>query len=242
MQKRFQINIQEFFLAQKGLKEAVLQAVGQPPIPPNPPNTNTSADSSPPNPDEFGFYVSFRFDQSLQQVKGTNSWGLYLSKSAINSLANHLVMAGCSAKNAWEAAHEFVYRTVELEYLADCETIQFDHFEWLAGRNPAVFQYAWRELPRLRATGVAYATSKFFSDKTLEASLLRSAFNSQKNWKEQLAHFFVELYGSYFNGHVLWPNPIFSIEELVKTVKKLVGSSAPKKSPIGTALPVHYIP
>jgi hypothetical protein len=56
------------------------------------------------------------------------------------------------------------------------------------------------------------------------------------------ANFFVEYFGNHANGHVLWPDPFFPVNDLLKTVTDLLVTTAPKKSPTGTALPVHYIP
>jgi hypothetical protein len=240
------INVEQFF-ARRGpeLREIILQAAGQPPTPPIPPNTGIPANASPPDPDDFGFYVSFRFDQSLEKLKGPHSWGLYLSKSAISSIASFLTAQGCSPSIAWRIAHEFVYRTVEIEYMADCVAIHFDHLEWLRGGNPAISNFLLPQLHDLREIGIAYAHScvqKEYRTQSKDTNLLQTAFNQGKKWKNQLARCFIEVYGTRFNAHVIWPNPAFPIKDLIRTVEKLIPASSPKKSPIGSALPVHYIP
>jgi hypothetical protein len=51
--------------------ETLLTASSQPPTPPIPPTPPvTPFDAYPPNPRDFGFYVSFRFDQFLQKKIG----------------------------------------------------------------------------------------------------------------------------------------------------------------------------
>jgi hypothetical protein len=240
------INVEEFFTTSgKGLREVILTAKAQPPTPPPPPNLTTSDDSAPPDPYGFGFYVSFRVDQSLQQSAGPNSWGLYLSESAISDLARYLVSQGCPVNTAWEVAHEFVYRTVELEYLADCTLCKWDHLGWLHGHNPGVSIAVLPYLPELRRTGVRRARrmmSKVHGAKSLEAQSTRTLLDSRRAWETEYANFFVEYFGNHANGHVLWPDPFFPVKDLLKTVTDLLVTTAPKKSPIGTALPVHYIP
>jgi hypothetical protein len=243
------IKVEEFFASRwPELREIILQAVGQPPVPPS---TGIFANSLPPDPDDFGFYVSFRFAQSLQKLKGPNSWGLYLSKSAISRLADYLTTQGCPSSTAWDVAHEFVYRTVEIEYMADCAAVHFDHLEWLRGGNPALSGFVLHQFPELREIGVAFALShieKVYGTQSTEATLLRAGINPlmkldpREKWEKQLAYFFVELYGTRANTHVLGSNPAFPIEDLIKTVAKLIGKKPPKRSPIGGALPVHYFP
>ena len=73
-----------------------------------------------------------------------------------------------------------------------------------------------------------------------EVTLRPFKFKSS-SWKSELAHFFVQWFSKHLNAHVKKGHP-FSINELVATIRKVLVVSAPNRSPIGTALPIHYIP
>lgn len=240
----FQLPIGDFFgQAKRDLSELLSSASHQPPTPPTPPASPSDANS--PHPAEFGFYVSFRFDQSLQKTIGPDTWGLYLSESGIASLSNYLVSQGCNTTTAWDLAHDFIYRTLEIEYLADCTLTKFDHLAWLIGGNPAISSQLWKFLPDLREIGMSRAYEfirKSTGSHSHESVAIKFMWPYPKNWKKEFAQFFISTCGNNLNGHVLWSNPAFSIEELTTTIKSLMVTSAPKKSPAGTALPVHYIP
>lgn len=231
----------EVFIRRMGgnLYETLLNASSQPPTPPIPPVT--PFDAHPPSPHDFGFYVSFRFDQFLQKKIGPDSWGLYLSESGITSLSNYLISQGCNAATAWNVAHDFVLRTVEIQYLADCTLQKFDHFGWLFGGNPGLSAQMVRDLQGVADFGAvrAYQLIKpTLGEGSKEEEALRPFKSS--SWKSELAYFFLNWF-THLNGHIPSGVP-FSIDELVATIRKVLVTTTPKKSPIGTALPIHYIP
>lgn len=239
--------ISEFFTAHgQGLGEIILSATGQPPTPPVPPHDNTSSDLCPPNPQDFGFYVSFQYDKSLQKLAGPNSWGLYLSKEKIVALASCLVTQGCSAATALETAHEFIKRTVEIEYLADCTFIKFDHIGWLYGSGGFPSQFGLGELPRLRDAGMARAHHfivRGYGANSTEELVLRGLAPKPRDWIRQLSNFFLEFFHRGRNNGILVSNPLYDLKFLIDyTLKPMLVTATPKKSPIGTDLPVHYIP
>ena len=235
-----QLPVEEFIRRMGGnLYETLLNASSQPPTPPTPPTT--PFDAYPPNPNDFGFYVSFRFDQFLQKKIGPDSWGLYLSESGITSLSNYLISQGCNAATAWNVAHDFVLRTVEIQYLADCTLQKFDHFGWLFGGNPGLSAQMVRDLQGVADFGAvrAYQLIKpTLGEGSKEEEALRPFKSS--SWKSELAYFFLNWF-THLNGHIPSGVP-FSIDELVATIRKVLVTTTPKKSPIGTALPIHYIP
>ena len=221
------------------LYETLLNASSQPPTPPIPPVT--PFDAHPPSPHDFGFYVSFRFDQFLQKKIGPDSWGLYLSESGITSLSNYLISQGCNAATAWNVAHDFVLRTVEIQYLADCTLTKFDHFGWLFGGNPQLSTQMVHALQNVAAIGAARAyqlTLKSFGKDSPEVLSLRTFRSNQ--WKSDFAYFFLQWFSSV-NAYVL-NGGLFSMDDLMSTIKDVLVTTTPKKSPIGTALPIHYIP
>lgn len=168
---------------------------------------------------------------------------MYLSNEAISNLANYLTNQGCLPSTAWDIAHEFVYRTVEIEYIADCAAIHFDHLEWLRGGNPDFSKIVLHQFRDLKEIGLAYANScieKAYGTGSVAATLLQT--KSNKDWRNQLARYFAQIFGLHYNGHVVQPNSFFPIKDLIGTIKKLIGAGSPKKSPIGSPLPVHYIP
>ena len=236
-----QLPVEEFIRRMGGnLYETLLNASSQPPTPPTPPTT--PFDAYPPNPNDFGFYVSFRFDQFLQKKIGPDSWGLYLRESSIASLSNYLISQGCNAATAWNVAHDFVLRTVEIQYLADCTLQKFDHFGWLFGGNPGLSAQMVHALQGAADFGAFRAyqlTLNTFGKDSTEVLSLRT-FRSN-HWKSEFAYFFLQWFSKNLNTHVASGVP-FSKEELVATIKDVLVDSAPKKSPIGTALPIHYIP
>ena len=236
-----QLPVEEFIRRMGGnLYETLLNASSQPPTPPTPPTT--PFDAYPPNPNDFGFYVSFRFDQFLQKKIGPDSWGLYLRESSIASLSNYLISQGCNAATAWNVAHDFVLKTVEIQYLADCTLQKFDHFGWLFGGNPGLSAQMVHALQGAADFGAfrAYQLTKpTLGEGSKEEEALRPFKSS--SWKSELANFFVLWFSKHLNAHVASGVP-FSIGELVATIRKVLVISAPKKSPIGTALPIHYIP
>ena len=236
-----QLPVEEFIRRMGGnLYETLLNASSQPPTPPTPPTT--PFDAYPPNPNDFGFYVSFRFDQFLQKKIGPDSWGLYLRESSIASLSNYLISQGCNAATAWNVVHDFVLKTVEIQYLADCTLQKFDHFGWLFGGNPELSVKMVRDLQGAADIGAIRAyqlTLNTFGKDSTEVLSLRT-FRSN-HWKSEFAYFFLQWFSKNLNTHVASGVP-FSKEELVATIKDVLVDSAPKKSPIGTALPIHYIP
>ena len=236
-----QLPVEEFIRRMGGnLYETLLNASSQPPTPPTPPTT--PFDAYPPNPNDFGFYVSFRFDQFLQKKIGHDSWGLYLRESSIASLSNYLISQGCNAATAWNVAHDFVLKTVEIQYLADCTLQKFDHFGWLFGGNPGLSAQMVHALQGAADFGAFRAyqlTLNTFGKDSTEVLSLRT-FRSN-HWKSEFAYFFLQWFSKNLNTHVASGVP-FSKEELVATIKDVLVDSAPKKSPIGTALPIHYIP
>ena len=236
-----QLPVEEFIRRMGGnLYETLLNASSQPPTPPTPPTT--PFDAYPPNPNDFGFYVSFRFDQFLQKKIGPDSWGLYLRESSIASLSNYLISQGCNAATAWNVAHDFVLKTVEIQYLADCTLQKFDHFGWLFGGNPELSVKMVRDLQGAADIGAIRAyqlTLNTFGKDSTDVLSLRT-FRSN-HWKSEFAYFFLQWFSKNLNTHVASGVP-FSKEELVATIKDVLVDSAPKKSPIGTALPIHYIP
>ena len=238
-----QLPVEEFIRRMGGnLYETLLNASSQPPTPPTPPTT--PFDAYPPNPNDFGFYVSFRFDQFLQKKIGPDSWGLYLRESSIASLSNYLISQGCNAATAWNVAHDFVLKTVEIQYLADCTLTKFDHFGWLFGGNPGLSAKMVRDLQGAAEIGAARAYQLIkptLGKGSKEEQTLRPFKFKSSSWKSELANFFVLWFSKHLNAHVASGVP-FSIGELVATIRKVLVISAPKKSPIGTALPIHYIP
>ena len=235
-----QLPVEELIRRMGGnLYETLLNASSQPPTPPTPPTT--PFDAYPPNPNDFGFYVSFRFDQFLQKKIGPDSWGLYLRESSIASLSNYLISQGCNAATAWNVAHDFVLKTVEIQYLADCTLQKFDHFGWLFGGNPGLSAQMVRDLQGVADFGAvrAYQLIKpTLGEGSKEEEALRPFKSS--SWKSELAYFFLNWF-THLNGHIPSGVP-FSIDELVATIRKVLVTTTPKKSPIGTALPIHYIP
>lgn len=246
MSEIHQLNIEGFFTSHgQHLQEVLAQVAGQPPRTPNPPSTLPPASPFVPNPDDFGFYVSFRFDQSLQQTVGPNAWGLYLSESAISNLASYLVSEGCPTSSAWSVAHEFVLNALELEYLADCTLCKWDHLGWLHGHNPDVSRIAIQYLHMLKEVGIHRSRQllgKARGQNSPEIHAVKTLLRSRMNWMTGYARFFVNFFGNNLNGHVLKNNSYFPIPTLMKTVSNLLVTKPPKKSPIGTALPIHYIP
>lgn len=244
MSEIHQLNIGEFFASHgQQLREVLTQAAGQPPTPPNPPTTfPPPTDSFGPHPDEFGFYVSFRFDQSLQQSVGPNAWGLYLSESAISNLASYLVSEGCPTSSAWSVAHNFVYATIEIQYLADCTLTKIDQLAWLFGGNPQISARLLHELPGLSSIGMARGHKLCLKEcgKNSPEELVLRMFRSLE-WTSEFAYFFLNLFASYMNGAAM-NGRAFSVKELVKVITDILVTKAPNKSPIDTALPIHYIP
>ena len=238
-----QLPVEEFIRRMGGnLYETLLNASSQPPTPPTPPTT--PFDAYPPNPNDFGFYVSFRFDQFLQKKIGPDSWGLYLRESSIASLSNYLISQGCNAATAWNVAHDFVLKTVEIQYLADCTLAKFDHFGWLFGGNPELSVKMVRDLQGAADIGAIRAyqlTKPTLGQGSKEEQALRTFKFKSSSWKSKFAYFFILWFDTHLNGHISSWDP-FSKEELVATIKDVLVDSAPKKSPIGTALPIHYIP
>ena len=82
-------------------------------------------------------------------------------------------------------------------------------------------------------------TLKTFGKDSPEVLSLRTFRYNQ--WKSELANSFLYWFSNHLNGHIPKWVP-FSQAELVATIKDVLVDSAPEKSPIGTALPIHYIP
>jgi hypothetical protein len=98
--------------------------------------------------------------------------------------------------------------------------------------------HALQNAAHIGAARAYQLTLKTFGKDSPEVLSLRTFRSNQ--WKSDFAYLFLQWFSSV-NAYVL-NGGLFSIDDLMATIKDVLVTAAPKKSPIGTALPIHYIP
>lgn len=83
----------------------------------------------------LGFYLSFRWSNSINEHLNRGAWGGFVSGEGTYALAAMLVEDGCGPEHAWDIAWDVAVAQVSIASVFDRALFNIEHLSWLLGRE-----------------------------------------------------------------------------------------------------------